>query len=186
MPGQLLSSIDPRSRAGLANLASMFAGGPKSEDILGGDNFEPYSLQKAQAGGHIVFREGNKVSGVGGGRIHGSIGETLGPVVGRNLRESNPRTAAEHQNMLEQQSMRDLALQAARHRMAMRRQMNDRLGAAPMQHDPFSTPHETQPEIRVGTKTGSFHELPEGAKQAVLKALVQRRYQAQLGRNHRN
>lgn len=59
VPGQFLSSIDPRSRAGLANLASMFAGGGKfdASGKLGEmgmpGQFAPYSPGKAAAGGHL-------------------------------------------------------------------------------------------------------------------------------------
>lgn len=59
MPGQLLSSIDPRSRAGLANLASMFAGGgefdasPEMEGLGMPGQFEEYSPTKANLGGKL-------------------------------------------------------------------------------------------------------------------------------------
>ena len=55
VPGQFASSFDPRSKAGLANLASMFVGG-RPEDILNEHmpgQFEAYSTGKAAAGGHL-------------------------------------------------------------------------------------------------------------------------------------
>ena len=59
LPGQFFSSVDPRSRAGLVNLASMFAGGgkfdasPKMGELGMSGQFEPYSVGKAAVGGHL-------------------------------------------------------------------------------------------------------------------------------------
>jgi hypothetical protein len=63
VPGQLASSFDPRSRAGLANLASMFVPGGKFDatpqmEALGMHNqFEPYSMTKSP----VRLLEGNKL-----------------------------------------------------------------------------------------------------------------------------
>lgn len=59
VPGQFLSSIDPRSRAGLLNLASMFTPGgkfdasPQLGEMGMPGQFEPYSVGKAAVGGHL-------------------------------------------------------------------------------------------------------------------------------------
>lgn len=59
VPGQFLQSINPSSKAGLANLLSMFAGGgkfdasPQMGELGMPNQFEPYSVGKASVGGHL-------------------------------------------------------------------------------------------------------------------------------------
>lgn len=59
VPGQFLQSINPSSKAGLANLLSMFAGGgkfdasPQMGELGMPGQFGPYSVGKASAGGHL-------------------------------------------------------------------------------------------------------------------------------------
>lgn len=55
-PHALVESFNPTTKAGFLNLASMFAGGPKGEDILNSEmpgQFEAYSMGKAAVGGHM-------------------------------------------------------------------------------------------------------------------------------------
>lgn len=63
----LVQTFDPRSPSGLANVLSMFVGGPEGEDILNsnleGGNFTKYNLLHTADTGQIIrFREGQPMS----------------------------------------------------------------------------------------------------------------------------
>lgn len=195
VPGQFLHSIDPRSGAGLANLASMFAGGPKSEDILNSEmpgQFENYSTAKAALGGHLG---------------HDQLNPALKPLFDVARNHPNPKVRSQAMQLLhdhlfggevhakgsipgkpgldqvrarmarERMSRSSFDAEAAKQRAAqnMRRRVDERFGSAPMQ------PNKGYPEHDAGLLYGpgtNFH--------ALLKNMIQRRYQARQDHNRRN
>jgi hypothetical protein len=187
VPGQLAQMFDPRSKAGLANLASMFVGGPKGEDVLGqwqpAAKFEPYSLPKAAIGGHLQSNEGSPLYGVGRGtpkqiKAYNPGMDAIIKNAQRNpfVRASKAVVSREQQNALEKQSALDMMRQQAAHAMQARKQVDEHLNSAPMQA------HQPAPEHDASLIHGpSVVNHP-----AFLRNMLQRRYQAGLGHNHLN
>ena len=189
---QAAGSFDPRSRAGLANIASLFAGGPGDSEYMGGmggradagfdgampGQFERYNLPKAVASGQVVMREGNKL-----GNYPPTMTRQmeLADIVKRAhtnpfVRASKEATQSAKGAMDDKMNQLDAARVRAVRAQATRRQVDQRLGSAPMQaHQPYQE-HDAS----------LLHGPSVINHPAFIKAMLQRRYQAQLGHNHQN
>lgn len=196
VPGQLASSLDPRSRAGLINLASMFVPGargggygaePLPEDVL--SEWQPAAHFKNydhQTGGPLD--RGIALEGPGAGNSGAGIRGLLRRAQGVNpLRKNDPVAVAQAKHdILAKQMAQNIARHRAMQAVKMRSQVNEHLGAAPMaghvehpapEHDYFAS-HELD-------HTLEHNPNPHiDARLTLLHNLLQRQYQA--GSAHHN
>lgn len=176
---QAVSMFNPRTRAGLANIASIFAGGPR--DGFEGEmamrqvpgHFVPYSAETGTALDRGLTNEGPIRPGKG-------YNPSIQKMVERAhtnpfVRASREVSGQQLQNALEKQTALDLVRTQAARAMQSRRQIDERLGSAPMQAQ-----HPWEGDV----SASHLHGQSEIAHPNFMKALLQRRYQAQNFHNH--
>jgi len=184
---QLVQGFDPRSRGGIANIAGLLAGGPKDgmgDHVLGqmGGRFESYSLPKAAAGGNLSSDSAALLTHSHGVPTSAEEVAQLARLKSTQRQEmlqriqtahTNPFiraprevAAREQQNLLERQSALDIMRKQAADHMALRRQIDDHLGSAPMQN---LRPHPGN------TNADYLHGPSEIAHPSFLKAMLGRR-----------
>lgn len=178
--GELIHSFDPRSRAGLANIAGLFAGGPEGDatpqmDALGmKGQFATYNHETGTALDRGLINEGPIRPGKG-------YNPSIQKMVERAhtnpfLRASKGVVSRAQQDAMEKQTALDMVRQNAARAMHARRQIDEHLGSAPMQaHQPFGR----------DVSAGYLHGPSEIAHPSFLKGLLNRRYQA-ASRFHHN
>lgn len=194
-------SFNPLHRTGLLNLASMFVGGPKGDatpvmESLGmKGQFAPYQSVVYHTGSPLdrgIAHEGpvSPTGGTQGAGIHGLVRRAQG--VSPFNRPDPAKAAAARHALVEKQVADALERQRNIRAMAARKQLDAKLGSAPMagtaphpaaEHDYFTAPqfdkHVDESIVPVG------HEGPD-PRQVLIRHLVQQRYHAQLGHNHLN
>lgn len=187
-PQATLQSFNPLHPAGALNDLSMFFGGPKGDatpmmESLGmHGQFTHYGDQTGSALDRGVVHEGPNPGARGAG-IHGLIRRAQGV---SPFNRPDPVKAAEARHALvEKQVASAFERQQAIRAMAARKQVDAKLGSVPMaglaehptpEHDYFNS-HEFDHHV------DTAHGDP---RVALVHALMQRRYQAQLGHNHLN
>lgn len=183
---QAAQMFDPRSRAGLANLASLFAGGgdsfagkfdatPQMEALGMKGQFAPYTHETGTALDRGVVNEGPIRPGKG-------YNPSMQKMVERAhtnpfVRASRAVASREQQNALEKQTALEMQRQQAAHAQVARQQIDHQLNAAPMAGKVGHTPEHNG---------GYLHGPSVLGHPNFLKAMLQRRYQAGQSFNHPN
>lgn len=191
------ASFDPRSRAGLLNLASMFAGGPKGDatpqmEALGmHGQFAPYDSVVYKTGSPLdrgVAHEGptRATGGTEGAGIRGLVRRAEGK---SPFNRPDPiKAAAARRAVAEKEAAQAFQRQQMLRALAARKRLDEHLNSAPMhglaehpaaEHDYF-TSHEFDKHVNDSADFGSMHD----ARQNLLHVLMQRRYQAGSMHHH--
>lgn len=197
---QLASSFDPRSRGGLANLASLFAGGsegdmpPSTEEILQGGHpaGEFHAYGRLKGGEHVtgspLDRGLTNEGPIRPGKNYNPSMQKMVEGVHTNpfLRASRESASREMQNLQEKQTSLDLARQNAARAMVARKQLDQHLGSAPMAgraEDPTATSDQGMHSDQAQHFMRRQGQTPDAIAQH--QATLNRFYAAQL-HNHRN